>query len=331
MSGEMLRPRCSKSSPVLATTSRSSGRQHAAEAERQLGAADAAGQRDDQAALHEAAHRNMSSARRTDEARGRDWPAPSRRGRAPARPAAPRRPGPSRSEAAAAISSAKPMMLTCRVRPNRSGLPRRSSSAGRPAAPMRDAGGAAPPGAAETVGDDHRQRRAAQRAPARARSVSALPSGSTGSSRTRSTPSVGADIGLVDAGIGHDEAQPVLDDQHVGPRRARRAPIRTGSPRPAAGPSRPRRPSSTARAEGIDRGEIDAAALGLGDDLLRHHEHVAGARRQRAARQPAAIRARQVVARPDQREGRERAQRARARLAAAHPKRLRSRGSTCSP
>ena len=43
---------------------------------------------------------------------------------------------PIKSEAAAAISSAKPMMVNSSLRPNRSGCPRRSISAGRPAAPI---------------------------------------------------------------------------------------------------------------------------------------------------------------------------------------------------
>ena len=40
------------------------------------------------------------------------------------------------SEAAAAISSAKPMTLTSSFRPNKSGRPRRSINAGRPATPI---------------------------------------------------------------------------------------------------------------------------------------------------------------------------------------------------
>src|SRR5918995_4854459 len=107
------------------------GRQDTAQAQGQLGPADTAGQGDDQSL----AHRNMSSAagRTSSEA-----------GLSGAVQASPRTrmtgcaslPWPWTSEAAAAISSAKPEMLTCRVRPNRSGLPRRSSRAGSPAAPM---------------------------------------------------------------------------------------------------------------------------------------------------------------------------------------------------
>src|SRR6266567_4034373 len=106
-------------------------RQHAAQAKRQLGAADTARQRHDETA----AHRNMSSlAGRTRLAAGlaalfQVRPRTSTTGCASS-------PWPITSEAAAAISSAKPEMLTCRILPNRSGLPRRSSSAGRPAAPM---------------------------------------------------------------------------------------------------------------------------------------------------------------------------------------------------
>jgi hypothetical protein len=46
---------------------------------------------------------------------------------------------PIKSDAAAATSSAKPMTLTSSLRPNRSGRPRRSISAGRPATPRAEA------------------------------------------------------------------------------------------------------------------------------------------------------------------------------------------------
>ena len=71
-SGEMLRPRCSKSSPVLATTMSPPARQHAAQAERQLGAADAAGERDHASPLGH--HRNRSSSA-GGSARWPAWPA----------------------------------------------------------------------------------------------------------------------------------------------------------------------------------------------------------------------------------------------------------------
>ena len=45
--------------------------------------------------------------------------------------------------------------------------------------------------------------------------------------------------------------------------------------------------SSIARAEGVTVASSTHAALGLGDDLLRHHQHVAGARLDAAAREAA--------------------------------------------
>src|SRR6516225_5693213 len=102
-------------------------RQHAIEAERQLGAADPARQR-------EHAHRKRScSAGRTRAAAG--WsgadqarPRTSTIGIASSA-------CPIRIPAAAAISSAKPVSLTSNSRPKRSGRPRRSTNAGNPAAP----------------------------------------------------------------------------------------------------------------------------------------------------------------------------------------------------
>ena len=50
-----------------------------------------------------------------------------------------------------------------------------------------------------------------------ARIASADPSGSTGSSKARWRPSAARDVGLIDAGVGHHEAQPVLHDHQVRP------------------------------------------------------------------------------------------------------------------
>src|ERR1700722_11542511 len=107
------------------------GRQDAAQTERQFGAADPAGQRQDKSL----AHRNISSsAGRTSSDAGLSGPRHVRpRTITTGWPSAP---CPITSDAAAAISSACPVMLTWRPRPNRSGEPRRSISAGRPAAPI---------------------------------------------------------------------------------------------------------------------------------------------------------------------------------------------------
>ena len=87
-------PRCSKSSPVLATTVRSPARAARGQAERELGAADAAGERDD-TGLVCAIIGTGPRRRRGRGSRPACAVAGPRRARAPAPPAAPRRPGPS--------------------------------------------------------------------------------------------------------------------------------------------------------------------------------------------------------------------------------------------
>ena len=115
------------------------GRQHAAEAERQLGAADPARQRHhDRVVLWRHRNRILGSrappgapARRR-VASGADQVRPRTRTTGVASSACP-----ITSEAAAAISSAKPGFGDLAAsRPNRSGWPRQSISAGRPAAPI---------------------------------------------------------------------------------------------------------------------------------------------------------------------------------------------------
>src|SRR6266700_3003030 len=107
------------------------GRQDEAQTESQFRAADPARQRHDKSF----AHRNMSSAAgRTSS----DAPLSGPRHVRPRTTTTgwPSAPCPITSEAAAAISSACPVMLTWSSRPNRSGEPRRSISDGRPAAPI---------------------------------------------------------------------------------------------------------------------------------------------------------------------------------------------------
>ncbi len=166
------------------------------------------------------------------------------------------------------------MMLTSSVRPNRSGWPRRSINDGRPAAADRDAGGAAAPGAAEAVADDDGRRSARTSASARpdrfGRAVRIDRQQQRALARRRAR-----DIGLIDAGIRHHEAQPVLHDHQVRPAAHDLAPIPTARPGRSADPCRPPPPARSRRADGDDVGEIDRAALGLRDDLLRDHHDVA--------------------------------------------------------
>src|SRR5580658_1054478 len=103
------------------------GWHHTRQTQGEFGAADAAGQGDD--------HRNRSSSG------GRTSSAMEASGAVQLKPRTmttgwPSAAWPCNKDAAAAISSAKPMMLTSRMRPNRSGWPRRSITDGMPADPI---------------------------------------------------------------------------------------------------------------------------------------------------------------------------------------------------
>src|SRR3984885_5733136 len=111
-----------------------------AQAQRELGATDAAGERDNKIPTH----RNRSSfegrMRLAAVDSGADQRKPRMRTTGDASSA-----WPMRSEAAAATSSAKPTTLTSSFRPNRSGRPRRSINAGRPATPIATPAVPSPP------------------------------------------------------------------------------------------------------------------------------------------------------------------------------------------
>ena len=115
---------------------------------------------------------HMPLAEQVDRARAADR-RPSRRRPAGRRPRSsttgvPSSAWPISSDAAAAISSAMPTWVERSSRPNRSGRPRRSSSAGRPGGAERHADGAVAPGAAEAVDDDDARLDAGARRKARA-------------------------------------------------------------------------------------------------------------------------------------------------------------------
>ena len=190
------------------------GRQDAVEPERQLGAADPARQRQ---------HRVLRSLIGTDRA-----PAGGP-GRRPAHPAPiqarPRTSTigiassawPITSEAAAAISSAKPVSVTSSVAAEQIGMAAPVDHRRQPGGAERDADRAAPPRPAEAVADDDRDRaRRTTRPAARRKRVGRA----VGVDRQQQHPLgavAGRDIGMVDPGIGHDEAEPVLGDHQVRP------------------------------------------------------------------------------------------------------------------
>ena len=106
-----------------------------------------------------------------------------------------RRPGPCSSEAAAAISSAKPISVTSQLAAEQVGLAAQIDQRRQPGGADRDADRAAAPRPAEAVADDDARsarRRRSIRSLAQDRRPSA--SGSTGSSSTRSAPSSGATL-----------------------------------------------------------------------------------------------------------------------------------------
>ena len=140
-------------------------------------------------------------------------------------------------------------------------------------------------------------------------------------------------IGLVDARIGHHQAQPVLDDQDARPcphdaHRFRR--IQSDQARillDVAG-------EFYRFGRGFDGREIDHAPFGLGHDLLRQHEDVAATWHDATARQPLADQGDEIVVLAHQRNAGDGED---LDVAAFHrpvprtqPKRLRRRGSTCS-
>jgi hypothetical protein len=164
--------------------------------------------------------------------------------------------------------------------------------------------------------------------------IAALPSGSTGSSR-RAGDHRRADVGLVDARVGHHQAEPMLDDQDARPCPHDAHRFRQDQFDEArifldlAGEfDRLRRR--------LDRRKIDHAPFGLGHDLLRQHEDVAATRHDATARQPLTDQGDEIVTLGYPRnagDGKELDSAAALHrpVPRAQPKRLRRRGSTCSP
>ena len=162
--------------------------------------------------------------------------------------------------------------------------------------------------------------------PRRVRSFAALPSGSTGSSSARSTPSVGPTLDWSMPALAMTKPSLCSTISTFGRERT----TRTDSDRISStsrGSFCTSAASAMARCRGLDLGELDAAALGLGDDLLRQRQHVALLRLQPGARQALGDEGREVVACLDHRQAGDGQQLQLGR--AAHPKRLRRRGRTC--
>ncbi len=171
------------------------------------------------------------------------------------------------SEAAAAISSAKPVSVTSSLRRRQAG------------GAERDADGAAPPWPAEAVADDHRDAFAGAggelllQCECRAVGIERQQQDALGAVLRR-------DVRMIDAGIGHDKAEAVLDDDQI-------------RPVPHDAPGFGQHDLDKARVlaglggerdravGGLDGRDVDDAALGFGDDLLRHDQHVAVLRHQR--------------------------------------------------
>jgi probable F420-dependent oxidoreductase len=223
------------------------------------------------------------------------------------------------SDAAAAISSAKAEMVTCSVRPNRSGLPRRSSIAGSPAAPI------ATPVVPRRHGRPKLSMISTAVAPSLARSASALASGSTGRSSARSTPSCGATFDWSMPALAMTKPALVLDDQHVGPRAHHPHRFRQDQLDQPRVLLAPRRRARSRACDGVTLAISTMRPSALEHDLLRQHQHVALAQRQLPG-QPLADQAREIVTGPSPSEGRNGQQ-----LDSLHqPYFFRIRGATCS-
>ena len=124
---------------------------------------------------------------------------------------------PMTSEAAAAISSAKPVCGDLELSAEQIGMAAPVDQRRQARGAERDADRAATPRPAEAVADDD-ARYACRCAPQScAAALRRWRRGSSGSSSTRSRAVVRRDIGLVDAGIGHDEAEAMLGDHQAGP------------------------------------------------------------------------------------------------------------------
>ena len=163
------------------------------------------------------AHRRglNGTGRRPGRARARARCSPATtpgRGRARWRPA---RPAdlPITSSAAAATSSATATSVTCSSRPSASVVPRRSTTAARPATPMATSVRPVAPGAPERVGDDHRDLDPPG-GPERVADAPGRPVGVDGQQRG---PSV-VDVREVDPRVGaHEPVRGLADDEVAAP------------------------------------------------------------------------------------------------------------------
>ena len=211
---------------------------------------------------------------------------------------------PINSPAAAAISSAKPVSVTSNSRPKRSGWPRRSTNAGSPAAPS----------ATPTVPlRQGRPKLSLMMTPMPTpktsirccRKACAEPSGSTGNSSTRSRAVLRRDVRVVDAGIGHHETEAMLDDQQT--RAMADHPLRFGQHHLDKARVLVDLGGECDRALRRPHGrDIDITSLGLGDDLLRHDQHIAVFRDEAIVPQRGDGNRTEIVARLDQLDAGER-------------------------
>ncbi len=134
----------------------------------------------------------------------------------------------------------------------------------------RDVGLPQAPRAAERVGHDHAGPHAASGRDAGAKRRA--PSGPDPRAAARTLVRLGG-VRLVHAGVGAHQAVTRLADQHPVARRAPPARSRRARPGPGADPCRaPRRVAGLVAR--LDRRQRAHAALGLGHDLVRHHQQV---------------------------------------------------------
>ena len=138
---------------------------------------------------------------------------------------------------------------------------------------------------------------------------------------------------MVHSGVRHDEAKPVLDDQHVAARphdANRLRQDKLNKPRVLVDFRRKR----DGFGGGFDGRQIDDATLGLGDNFLRDDKNVSGVRRDVVLLERRRDEFDQVVAGPNERKALKRNDLERGhallRVSSGAPTRRRSRGRTCS-
>ncbi len=276
-------------------------RQYAIEAERQLGAADAARQRED--AARRGRHRNRScSAGRTKAAAGTsgaDHDSPRTR-----TIGTPSFAWPMSEPRGGCDLVGKAGLGHLQWSSEEIGMSAQIDKRRQPGGAEGDADRPFAPRPAKAVADDDGKRHAK----GRDQSLAQRPRRPVRVERQQQHPLggiIGRDVRMIDTGIGHDETEPVLDDQQ--PRAAAHHPPQFGQHHlDKARVLVDLGGECHGRGRGPHRRDVDIPPLGFRDDLLRHHQHVAVCRRQPVGRERGDGDRAEIVARFDELDAGER-------------------------